>query len=107
MFTLKEEETFEWPVKPRVPHNGQYKTLNFTAEFNVLSMDEITALDGDDDNAATALLRKALVRFKDEDFPVDAEGDDDRNALLLSKPYMIRPLLDAFNKGLSGYRSKN
>lgn len=107
MFTLKEEETFKWPVKPRVPVAGRHETVSFTAEFNVLSMDEITALDGEDDNAATALLKKALVRFEGENFKVDAEDDEERNALLLSKPYMIRPLLDAFNKGLSGYRSKN
>ena len=108
MFKLKEEETFRWPVKPRVPNGvGKYQSVSFVATFKVLSMEEITNTDSDDDGAAVALLKRTLVSFAEEDFEVEAEGDEERNALLLSKPYMIRPLLDAFNKGLSGYRSKN
>lgn len=108
MFSLKADETFKWPVKPRVPVDvGKYETVQFTAVFNVLSSEEIASFDSDEENAPISLLRRALVRFEDANFEVDCEGDEARNELLLSKPYMIRPLIDAFNKGLTGYKAKN
>lgn len=113
MFTLKEEETFKWPVKPKVPVGvGKYETVQFTAVFNVLSSEEIEAISpdprkDDDEKTVTNFLRRILSSFEDETFPVDAEGDEERNELLISKPYMQRPLIDSFNKGLSGYKAKN
>ena len=113
MFTLRDDETFDWPVKPKVPVNGKYETLKLTATFNVLSSDDInTMLDTDDGGSIKALLNRALVSFKAE-FPVqDSSGaeitdDEERNALLLSKPYMIQATMDAFQSGLTGFKAKN
>lgn len=113
MFTLKSEDTFTWPVKAKVPDNGKYETVKFTATFKVLSQPEITALIGEDDaeGGGMRVLDAALVSFAGidvEDDDGEAVSDhDERKEILFKYPFMVSAVSDAFSAGLSGYRTKN
>jgi hypothetical protein len=112
MFELREQETFTWPAKAKVPVDGTYLNVPFNVTFKVLSQPEISALIGDDDaGASLRVLREALVSYSG--FPVkDANGRDvddteERNDILLSKPYFVSALSEAWASGISGRRIKN
>jgi hypothetical protein len=112
MFTLKESNTFEWPIRAKVPEGGKHKTITFTGTFRVLSSAEINDLNGDgsDPDGALKVLNAALVRF---DLPVeDADGDtviddDERRAILLKHPFLVNAASEAFAAGISGRIAKN
>lgn len=112
MFEMRELDTFKWPAKAKVPQDGKYISVPFEATFKVLSQDEINTLIGDDpEGGSLRVLREALISF--EGFPVkDADGeliedDEDRNAIILNKPYFVNALSEAWASGISGRRIKN
>jgi len=112
MFELREVSTFVWPAVAKVPQAGKYIKVEFEATFKVLSQPEIAALIGDDaDGGSLRVLREALVSFKGISV-VDADGDaveddDERNEMLLSKPYFVNALSEAWASGISGRKVKN
>jgi hypothetical protein len=112
MFKLKAEDTFTWPVKAKVPDDGKYKTVNFSATFKIIPQPEITALLGEGDTGGSMrVLDAALVSFSG----IDVEGDDgetvtdhaERKEILFRYPFMVAAISDAFAAGISGYRAKN
>ena len=111
MFKLKQDDTFTWPVKAKVPDDGKYKTITFSATFKILSQPEITAMIGDDEGGSMRVLDAALVSFTGidvEDDNGDAVTDnDERKEVLFKYPFMVSAVSDAFAAGISGYRSKN
>lgn len=113
MFKLKADDTFTWPVKAKVPEDGKYKTVSFSATFKILSQDEISALLIGDDEAGSSkrVLEQALISFSG----IDVEGDDgepvtddeDRKEILFKYPFMVSAVSNAFAAGISGYKAKN
>ncbi|MCB0249854.1 MAG: hypothetical protein KDI07_14865 [Anaerolineae bacterium] len=113
MFKLKADDTFTWPVKAKVPEDGKYKTVAFSATFKILSQDEISRLIGDDDVAGSSrrILEQALISFTG----IDVEGDDgetvtdhdERKEILFKYPFMVSAVSDAFAAGISGHKAKN
>jgi hypothetical protein len=112
MFELREQDTFSWPAKAKVPVNGQYQTVPFDVTFKVLSQPEISALIGEDDpGASLRVLREALISFSG--FPVkDINGEEvedleERKDIILSKPFFVNAISEAWASGISGRRIKN
>jgi hypothetical protein len=110
-FKLKAADVFTWPVKAKVPNDGKYETVNFEVTFNVLSQAEINDLVGDGEaGSAVRLFNKAIASFTGIDVE-DADGDlvtdeDERRDILLSKPFFVNAISDAWAAGLRGSRSK-
>ena len=44
MFVLKEENTFTWPVKVKVPQDKKHKVQIFDCEFKVISKSRLTEI---------------------------------------------------------------
>lgn len=66
MFTLKEHNTFEWPVSVKMPGaNGEQVTAQFLATFNLMRLDKVREIqqkasaEGGDSDAAT--IRAVLI----------------------------------------------
>lgn len=112
MFKLKAQDTFTWPAKAKVPTGGKYQTVNFDVTFNVLSQSEINELVGEGEaGSAVRLFTRAVDSFTGIDVE-DSDGgvvtdEDERKAILLSVPYFVNAVSDAWTSGLSGSRSKN
>ena len=112
MFVFKEESTFEWTVKAKVPEGKKRVGLSFTATFNLLSQDlveELIVNGGEGDKRK--FLGMALVSFEGFDV-VDSAGkvvtdDEERNAIILNSTLFLVPLMKAYNDGSSGYAGKN
>ena len=112
MYELREQDTFTWPAKAKVPADGQYISVSFNVTFKVLSQPEISALIGEDDaGASLRVLREALVSYSG--FPVkDSSGRDvddleERKDIILGKPYFVNAISEAWASGISGRRIKN
>lgn len=114
MFKIKAEDTFTWPIKAKVPEDGKYKVVNFSAVFKIIPQPEITAMMVSEDGEAGGSMRvldAALVSFTG----IDVEGDDgqivtdhdERKAILFRYPYMVAAVSNAYAEGISGYRAKN
>jgi len=114
MFKLKADDTFTWPVKAKTPDDGKFKTVTFSAVFNILPQTEITGLMGDEGDESAGALRvldAALVSFTD----IDVEGDDgetvtdhdERQEIIFKYPFMVTALTEAFAAGTAGRRLKN
>lgn len=62
MFTLGSKETFEWPVKLRLPvDGGKYEDSTFTAIYKRISQERITELLAQGRAAAIALATGATT----------------------------------------------
>lgn len=113
MFTLKADATFQWPVKAKVPEEGKYKAVNFTATFKVLSQKDITRLTegGPVSENSQRVLDEAIVTFEGIDIAEEdgekVTDDDRRKEIILQHPYMVSALSEAFSSGIAGYRIKN
>lgn len=113
MFTLKAEATFDWPVSAKAPKNGTYHKVEFEATFKVLSQEDINRLsnDGDASTASLRVIREALVSFTGIDV-LDEDGNqvtdhDQRKEIIISHPYMVKAMSDAFASGMAGKAIKN
>lgn len=111
MFKLKAQNTFTWTVVAKVPEDNKHKKVTFDAEFNVLSQEKISELmDNDLEQGTVRVLEKALLRYEmdvvdDKDEPVT--DLDERRKMILTYPYFVKALSDAYAAGVSGFRAKN
>lgn len=112
MFVLREDSTFEWPVKASVPVDGKKSKVQFRATFNVLDSETQNELVVDEETRNVGrFLELALVRFCD--LPVqDGAGneitdDEERNRIIRRNPIFMSALVDAYAEGILGYKSKN
>lgn len=111
MFTLKPDDMFSWTVKAKVPIEGKHTTVQFDAKFRTLSQPRIAELLGEDtEGGSLRVLNEALISFTLD--VVDGDGEEvtdaeERREMLLSYPYFVEAVSNAFTAGISGHRSKN
>jgi hypothetical protein len=106
MFVIKQNTTFDWPVKARMPEGGKHVTVTFTAQFRVIDHKYVEEHRGD----PAAMLRKALVDFEGD--VLDAEGQpvtdpQARCDIILAQSNFLDALSNAYAEGLLGYEAKN
>lgn len=105
MFELREDDTFEWPVKANAPdpsRPGSYVPVKMTATFRQLSPDQLVRFDTD-----AELMRAALVKVTPEFKVPEGLDDDELNAMIIGKVFLLKGLVKALSDGLNGYKAKN
>ena len=120
MFVLKEENTFDWPVKVRVPvAGGKHETQRFSLTFRVMPINHTAGFADTADGATTQQTVAATLAFvddivvgwsdvrdeKDEDIPFTTEA----LRQLASIPYVQVAIAKAYAEAVSGreYAAKN
>ena len=111
MFTIREEHSFTWPVRVRVPSDGgKHRIESFNAVFREIGqerLDEI--LNGAEGAVDAALLRDVVTGWegvKDEDGN-DVAFDDEKLQLFVRVPYVRAAMAEAFMDAMTGRKAKN
>ena len=112
MFLLKQNTTFEWPVKVLVPTSGRKTRVEFKAEFNVVDSETHNELLVESNPPQVMrFLQIALVRTEDIDIEDEngdqVDDDEHRNEILLGNPIFAQGIMDAFIEGSKGKAAKN
>ena len=120
MFTLRKDETFEWPVAFEYVDDGSHKEFKFKATFKIKGQSElaaaVSAIRSADNEKEIARLsgevvRDVLVSFSG--LPVedangnDISGTDAATDLVIDDPRIGPALYIAYNDGIMGRRRKN
>ena len=120
MFTLKEENTFDWPVDVRVPGaEGKHETQRFTITFRVVPIDHAAEFADQAEQLTTQQTVAAALAFtkdivvgwsgvrdeKGQDIPFTTEALRQLAAI----PYVQVAIARAYAKAVSGreYATKN
>lgn len=112
MFVLRENDTFDWPVKAKAPKDGKRVPVNFMARFAILDNDMIQELVVDPETRDTKrFMERALIKYWDLEVQ-DNDGepvtdDDTRNAMIIRSPLFLEALIDAYAAGVTNYKPKN
>lgn len=112
MFTVKENDDFEWPVDVRVPSkNGEHKTHRFRGIFREIPADRFEEIMGmtlfEQDKT---LARECLVGWKDvkTEEGADLDFNEDTRDMLLQKIHVRTAIIAAYTDAFAGKaRRKN
>ncbi len=110
MFKVTAEPKFTHTVKVMVPVDGGHKEQSFKATFKVLPVEELTAEDHSEDQAAgqIAVLRKAIISLDelvgddDQPLPYSDELRDQLLGITYVRIALLRTYLTAITKAKSG-----
>ena len=107
MFKTMQDLTYEWPVTVYVPKNGgKFFKATFTAEFRVLSQDEIDRVLANirENDADTNFAGECLAGWKEvqDDDGSELVYSDGAKAKLLNIPYVRNAVVTAFFESISG-----
>lgn len=99
MFKIEEQKSLQWPVTVNIPRDGGKITKStFTAEFELISQDEFTAIYKEDSGTDEDLLRRVVIGFdgvNDSNDKTISFSDESRDKLI-KIPYVRSALVNAY-----------
>lgn len=114
LFIMAQPDTFQWPVKVRIPRNGRYAEASFIASFPNMGPEEVNHLVGNDEATGKPrytdreIADKVLIGFDPIAMPDGSmvTFSEESKARLLAQPRAATSVVGTFLAVTRGFAAE-